>query len=73
MFGDGKVVCSVVVVIVDCPSERDKDRGAVDTVLWRDVAKELNEGELCGGCGGVVTDSCDKDKQLCRPRRRDLR
>lgn len=49
LFGDGKGVCSMVVIVIGCPSERDAVEGADDTVLWRNRVKGLNKGELFGG------------------------
>lgn len=46
LLGDGEGVCSVAVVIDDCPSEEDAVEGAVDTVLWRISVEEQDEEEM---------------------------
>lgn len=64
-FGDGEGPCSVAVVIVDCPSERDAVEGTVDVVLLRRGVQELNESKLFGGRSGGV------GRQLYEMRKKD--
>lgn len=52
LFGDGKKVCNMFVVVVGCPSEGGLVEGAVGTVSWSNDVEALNKGELFDGWDG---------------------